>query len=605
MSGIAGILNLDGSPVDTRLLARMTEYLRFRGPDGHGMHAIGNAGFCHTLLTLVEDSAADEQPFTLDGRRWIVADARLDARSDLVAALRARGCEFNADASDAELILRAYGTWRDDCVTHLLGDFAFAIWDGPERRLFCARDHLGVKPFFYARLGKTMVFSNTLDCVRLHPGVSSGLNDLAIADFLLFGANQEFDTTAFHDIRRLPPAHCLTGSREAISCRQYWTLPIDEPIAFRRADDYTERFQELLRAAVSDRLRTRRVSVLMSGGLDSPAIAAVAAGLLRERSTDFVLQAITSVYDRLIPDGERHYARLVADHLNIPIHYDVRDDETSIADWDRVQVHTPEPVQNPAAFVAATEFLEKVPAHARVFLYGEGPDNALRYEWRPYLSHLAARRHVGALIRALSSDLLMHPRVPLWSLMREVTGARGREKRWRQVFPSWLNEEFAARSACRERWDAHYRPSESPHPVRPLGHGGFGAAHWQSLFDDCDIRGALSCTETRHPFLDLRLLQYMLALPAMPWCRNKMIIRRAMKTTLPVEVLRRKKSPVPVSPDVVRAAACGLPRLVPAPTLSRYVNAGKVPLAATNAVELRAALRPLGLNHWLQHLAGN
>ena len=109
-----------------------------------------------------------------------------------------------------------------------------------ERRLFCARDHLGVKPFFYARLGQTIVFSNTLDCVRLHPGVSSELNDLAIADFLLFGANQEFDTTSFHDIQRLPPAHCLTGSREAITCRRYWTLPIDEPIVFRRAEDYTD-----------------------------------------------------------------------------------------------------------------------------------------------------------------------------------------------------------------------------------------------------------------------------------------------------------------------------------------------------------------------------
>ena len=92
-------------------------------------------------------------------------------------------------------------------------------------------------------------------------------------------------------------------------------------------------------------------------------------------------------------------------------------------------------------------------------------------------------------------------------------------------------------------------------------------AQWQSLFDDCDIRGALSCTETRHPFLDLRLLQYMLALPAMPWCRNKLIIRRAMKTALPVEVLRRKKSAVPVSPDFVRAAASGLPRLAPTPDL--------------------------------------
>jgi hypothetical protein len=126
-------------------------------------------------------------------------------------------------------------------------------------------------------------------------------------------------------------------------------------------------------------------------------------------------------------------------------------------------VHTPEPVQNPAAFAAATQFITKIPSQVRVLLYGEGPDNALRYEWRPYLTHLLARRRAGPLIRAVSEDLLMHPRVPLWSLMREVAGARGRERRWRQVFPGWLNEEFAARSACRERWDAHYRPSGSRH----------------------------------------------------------------------------------------------------------------------------------------------
>ena len=239
--------------------------------------------------------------------------------------------------------------------------------------LFCARDQLGVKPFFTHSSAESMVFSNTLDCVRLHPGMSSELNDLAIADFLLFGANQESDITAFHDIRRLPPAYCLIGSREAITCRQYWTLPIDEPIVFKRAEDYTERFKELLRAAVSDRLRTRHVGVLMSGGLDSSSIAAVAAGVLRERSTDFTLQAITSVYDRLIPDGERHYARLVADHLNIPIHYDVRDDETSIADWDRLRVHTPEPVQNPAAFVAATEFSTKMPLARAGAVVRRGP----------------------------------------------------------------------------------------------------------------------------------------------------------------------------------------------------------------------------------------
>src|SRR5206468_123742 len=99
-------------------------------------------------------------------------------------------------------LLRAYRTWGEDCVDHLLGDFAFAVWDGPQQRLFCARDHLGVKPFFYACLGQTVVFSNTLDCIRQYSAASEKLNDLAIADFLLFGLNQNPVTTSFADIQR-------------------------------------------------------------------------------------------------------------------------------------------------------------------------------------------------------------------------------------------------------------------------------------------------------------------------------------------------------------------------------------------------------------------
>jgi asparagine synthase (glutamine-hydrolysing) len=606
MSGIVGMLNLDGSPVDGTLLRRMTQYLAFRGPDRQGVHVMNHVGLGHALLATGEESEREQQPFTLDGRRWIVADARVDARQHLIAELGAREQEkIPADVTDVELILRAYCLWGEACVTHLLGDFTFAVWDEPRHRLFCARDHLGVKPFFYARVGPTVVISNTLDCIRLHPAVSRDLNDPAIADFLLFGANQEIDTTSFRDIRRLPPAHSLTWSNETTRLCRYWTLPVDEPIHFKRADEYSERFMELLRAALGDRLRTRSVGVLMSGGLDSPTLAAVAASLLRERSEDFSLHAITSVYDRLIPDSERHYAGLVADYLRIPIRYDVRDDETSIANWDEVSVHTPEPVGNPPAFAAGVAFLKNEAARARVFLYGEGPDNALRYEWRPYLSHLVAGRRVGRLARALSNDLLMHARVPLWSSIRQMAGARGREKRWLETFPSWLNEEFSARCACRERWDARQRPTSSPHPVRPLGYDGFNAIRWQPLFEDCDINGALSRCEIRHPFLDLRLLQFMLALPAMPWCRRKLIIRRAMRRALPADVLRRKKTAVQASPDFARVVASGFPRLVPSTDLLRYVNAHKMPAVPGTALELRTALRPLGLNYWLQGLTHN
>jgi asparagine synthase (glutamine-hydrolysing) len=403
----------------------------------------------------------------------------------------------------------------------------------------------------------------------------------------------------------LPPAHCITWSIEATRCRRYWTLPVDEPIHFKRADDYLDRFVELLHAATRDRLRTRRVGVLMSGGLDSPTLAAVALRLLRDGSTGFSLQAITSVYDRLIPDSERYYAGLVADYLKIPIRYDVRDDEASIAQLDQVSIHTPEPVDNPAAFAAGVETFKSLASQARVFLYGEGPDNALRYEWRPYLSHLVTGRRVASLVRALSNYLLMHPRVPLWSSIRQLAGARQQKKRWQATFPGWLNEDFAARCGCRERWAARQgTPSPSPsHPVRPVGHEGFNDPRWLPLFEDSDINGALSHSEIRHPFLDLRLLQYMLALPAMPWCRNKLIIRRSMRGALPDDVLRRKKTSIPVSPDFIRIQTSGLPELVPSSELLRYVEPTKVPVSLKSTVELRAAIRPHGLNYWLHHLA--
>ncbi|HEV2985688.1 MAG TPA: asparagine synthetase B family protein, partial [Vicinamibacterales bacterium] len=434
--------------------------------------------------------------------------------------------------------------------------------------------------------------------LRLHPLVSRDLHEPAIADFLLFGANREPDTTSFRDIRRMPPAHCMTWTSQTSTRRRYWTLPIDDPLHFRRADEYTDRFRELLRASLRDRLRTRRVTVFMSGGVDSTTLAAVAQSVLREQSTSFSLQAVTSVYDRLIPDRERHYAGLVADHLKIPIRFDVRDDELSIAEWDQVSVHTPEPVDNPPACAASVAFLTEMAADARVFLYGEGPDNALRYEWRRYIAHLLSRRRFGRLAAALSSDLLMHRRVPFWSSIRRLAASGPQAV---ESFPPWLNEEFAARCACRERWHGRQRSASAPpHPVRPLGHSGFGDARWQALFEDCDLSAALSHADIRHPFLDLRLLRYMLAVPAMPWCRNKLLVRRAMRTALPRQVLRRRKNSIAASADFERVKAAGFPRLAPFPDLMTFVNPAKIPAAPQTAIEMRAALRPLGLNSWLR-----
>src|SRR5512145_1109164 len=186
MSGIAGIVNLDGAPIDRELLSCMADYLSFRGPDAQEIWIDANVGFVHTMLRATSRAETEKQPATLESRLWITADARIDGESSAL--------------TDPELILHAYQTWGEDCLKHLIGDFALAIWDRHSRSLFCARDHFGVKPFFYARIANSLIFSNTLNALRIDGRVSDALNEVAIGDYLLFGLNQDTSTTTFRDI---------------------------------------------------------------------------------------------------------------------------------------------------------------------------------------------------------------------------------------------------------------------------------------------------------------------------------------------------------------------------------------------------------------------
>jgi asparagine synthase (glutamine-hydrolysing) len=182
----------------------------------------------------------------------------------------------------------------------------------------------------------------------------------------------------------------VDGARaEGVRTERYWTLPIDEPLYYKRTEEYVDRFHELLSAAVRDRLPDGPLGVFMSGGLDSPAIAATAVQLGASVS------AFTSVYDRLVPDQERHYAGLVAAHLGIPIFFNVRDDEPLGWEPDSALIHTPEPVENTLGLSAQRQYLCEISKHTRVFCWGDGPDAALLYEWRPHIAYLIAAKQVG------------------------------------------------------------------------------------------------------------------------------------------------------------------------------------------------------------------
>jgi asparagine synthase (glutamine-hydrolysing) len=593
MSGIVGIVQFDGKAVEPRLLRDLTDFLSFRGPDAQRTWIKDAVGFGHALLKTTEESDRDWQPFTLDDNSWIVADARIDAREQLISDLKAAGESdlARSNGTDAELILRAYRCWDTACVEHLRGDFAFGIWNDGHQQLFCARDHMGTKPFYYAQIGSRLIFSNTLDCIRRHPLISDRLNELAIADFLLFGVNQDPATTSFAEIQRLPPAHCANWSRNGMQLRRYWSLPIDEPLFYKRSDDYIDHFRDLLAKSVDDRLRTNQVWIFMSGGLDSPTLAATARDLMQKRYIDFDLRALTII--QAFPSDEGRYAKAVATYLKIP-HY-CRSAE-AVENWEEIPFSTPEPHPNAWNIPAERQFWQGLGTYSRVFFFGEGPDNALHFEWLPCISHLARHGFYRRLVAGLAATVFSQRYPPFWWRIRDRNSTRDSEA----VFPPWIESSLDSRLRLRDRWDAFNSPLVSAHRLRPVGYASFQVPLWQAMFESLDAATTHACFEVRHPYVDLPLLRFMLAVPALPWCRSKYLMRRAMRGMLPREVLRRRKTGLdPASVLKQIAGLCSTPFL-PGPVIREYVDLDRTTsVPAINLIE--SNLRVRALNHWLQN----
>jgi asparagine synthase (glutamine-hydrolysing) len=606
MSGIVGILNLNGAPIDRTLLARLTNSLSFRGPDAQRIWCRGQIGFGHTLLRSAAESAGEQQPFSLDGNSWIVSDARIDARGDLIAKLRSHGHEDIDQVPDAELILRAYQVWDEQCLDHLIGNFAFAIWNVRRRRLFCARDHFGMKPFFYARMGHSFLFSNTLDCLRRHPQVSEGLNDLAIADFLLLDSNQDPATTAFADVLRLPPAHTLQCQDGSVSLRRYWRLPEFALVDYKRPQECLDRFREVFDAAVSDRMRDQSAGILLSGGLDSSAVAASARRVLSRRNPRFDLRGYTHVHERLIPHEEKHYAGLVAQALHLPVQF-INGDNCRLFDtYDDPAYRTPEPSHFPMGFRNANPF-EHIAQFSRTALSGFGGDPALACLLSAHVRRLYKERRLGRMASDAAAFFMAEGRFSRLYL-------RTRFRRWfpKQAadsgLPPWLRPEFVSRLRLRERREALSADEQENHSARPEAYASVASLYWTNNFEPQDPAVIGSNVESCHPFFDLRVLAFLLSLPALPWCSDKELLRQAGRGVLPDAVRLRKKSPLIRDPIVAlleKPESAWVDSFEAIPELDPYVRRESVPPVhrIANPGEAWIHLKPLSLNLWLQRRA--
>ncbi len=216
MSGIAALYNLDGRPVEPALLRRMTDVIAHRGPDGAGVLTDGAVGLGHRMLRTTPESLGERQPLTDEtGEFAITFDGRIDNRDELLAGLRAAGARLEA-GTDAELVLRAYQAWGEDSPRRLLGDFAFVIWDKRQRRLFCARDQLGVKPFYYQRDERTFRCGSELHQLLQDPAVKREPNEGMVGEYLATVVTT-LEETLYRGVFRLPPGHLLVAEPARLS----------------------------------------------------------------------------------------------------------------------------------------------------------------------------------------------------------------------------------------------------------------------------------------------------------------------------------------------------------------------------------------------------
>ncbi len=605
MSGIVGMYDRSGAPVDRALLQALAHFLSYRGPDARQTWSDGPVGLGHTMLRTTRESQIERQPACLDGRFWITADARIDCREELKGKLveLEGGKVHGPTATDSDLILRSYAVWGADCVQHLRGDFAFAIWDAQRRLLFCARDHFGVKPFYYSEPGELLLFSNTLDCLRQHPDVSAELNDAAIGDFLLFGLNCDVATTTFCDIRRLPPAHVMTVSSEGLRIQRYWSAPTEGRIRYNRLEDYMEHFQTVLQAAVSDRMAPDRTGILLSGGLDSSTIATTARELSGSVGETLDLRAYTVVYESLIPNDDGRYAREVAEFLKIPLKCIPMDEIRPFERWEEPATRSSEPVDDPF-FAGLFDLFRTIAGDCRVVLSGEGADNLMRFEMWPFVRYLMRNQEWRSLLTETPRYLWLRPSI-LPGLKRRVQGLFGKDPT-AAFYPPWLAPDFARRLNLKDRakeWSE--LPAFRPHPILPKAHVSLSLPQWSAMFEQGDP-GLTRCpVEVRYPYLDLRVVNFLLALPPFPLFFKKKLLREAGAGRLPESVRTRPKTPLadnPLLAHLRRSQTGSMDQIEWNQQMDFYVNRSALtPIRGdANWDQAQASVRPPCLNFWLR-----
>jgi asparagine synthase (glutamine-hydrolysing) len=561
MCGICGIFHYkDGQQADDAALLAMNRQIVHRGPDDAGTLVSGGVALAMRRLSII-DLKTGHQPLTNeDGSIWIVFNGEIYNHAELRQTLIARGHTYRTH-SDTETIVHLYEEYGPDCVRHLRGMFAFAIWDKTRRKLFAARDRLGIKPFYYCLHDGALVFASEIKALLAYPGVRAEFNPNVLAEYLAFGYIAS-DETFFSGIRKLPAGHILElADTGELAIRPYWELSVaDDPEARPRAY-YIRRYRELLEDAVSSHLMSDvPLGVFLSGGLDSSAVAALTAKSRRDPIQTFAVGYAEQAYSEL------PYAKIVSDHIGSE-HHEVRIDRHQFfGTLPDVIWHEDEPVCWPSS-VALYHLAKLSREHVTVVLTGEGSDETLagytRYPWTVWNARM------DAIYRSITPSALRT--VVRNQIHSDKLGATLRRKlehtclgRNGASWPSFYFDNFYSAFSAAEQ-EQLLTPELQGLTSSAYEHSmmywdrSSGTLLKRLLYTDIntylvellmkqDQMSMAASIESRVPFLDHPLVEFAAGIPSSYATRGlegKSILKSAVEDLLPHSIIYRKKMGFP------------------------------------------------------------
>ncbi len=565
MCGIGGKLYFDPArPVEREILERMNAALEHRGPDDAGIYCQGPIGLAHRRLSIIDLSPAGHQPMANeDGTVWIVFNGEIYNFQELRSRLAGQGHRFRSQ-TDTEVLLHLYEEHGVHCLQHLRGMFAFAIWDGPRRQLFLARDRLGKKPLCYQRDGEALRFASEVKAILQDPAVEARADPAGISHYLTYGYVPS-PGSAFQGVRRLPPAHYLLWRLSAaaqagdggLEVIRYWRLRRD-----RKREHTEEEWCREILSRLEEAVRLRLVSdvplgAFLSGGIDSSVVVALMCRASGGPVKTFSIGFQEPEYDEL------RYARLVAERFATD-HHELVVRPDALAILPKLAWHYDEPFGDSSA-VPTYYVAQMTRQYVTVALNGDaGDENFGGYD--RYVANLLAASFdrwpgAGLLRQAIRWGL------SLWPLPGGHRGLRSRGHRFLEGLTEVPERRYA-------RWFCHFYGQRKEELCRPEFRAAWGhddalevllTAYRQSdggdlvdatlgvdaalyLPDDLlvkvDIASMAHSLEARSPFLDHEFMEFAATIPSDLKVRGrvkKYILKRALSGLLPEEILHRPK----------------------------------------------------------------